>query len=65
MVGEVRGAREVITGIPIWENLDKLKKVTKGGTVTGIRWLQAYRNGEKVTVRQCCYSSLKRYFQQR
>lgn len=39
LVGEERGARRVITGIPIGENLDEWTKVMKEGTVMGIRWL--------------------------
>lgn len=34
IVGERRGTRGVITGIPVGENLEELRKVLKGDTVT-------------------------------
>lgn len=48
VVGERRGCRGVISGIPVGENLEELRKLIKGGEVTGIKRLQAVRNGEKV-----------------
>lgn len=44
---EKRGATGVILGILMGENLE-LKKVIRGGDITGIRWLLAFRHGEKV-----------------
>lgn len=48
IMGEERGIKGVISGIPLGENLDELKKIIKGGEVTNIRRLQAFRNGERV-----------------
>lgn len=47
-LGERRGVRGVISGIPLAENLEEMSKMIKGGTITGIRRLQTFRNGEKV-----------------
>ncbi|XP_061757477.1 uncharacterized protein LOC133553371 [Nerophis ophidion] len=46
-VGERKGARGVVTGIPRGENLDDLKREIKGGTVTTMKRMMAFRNGEK------------------
>lgn len=43
-----RGARGVITGVALGENLEEIKKNIKGGTVLTIKRLLAKRNGEKV-----------------
>ena len=43
-----RGARGVITGVALGENLDEIKKNIKGGTVLTIKRLLAKRNGERV-----------------
>ncbi|XP_035989752.1 uncharacterized protein LOC118561624 isoform X2 [Fundulus heteroclitus] len=48
VVGEERGVKGVISGIPVGENLEELKKVMKGGEIIGIKRLQAFRNGEKM-----------------
>lgn len=45
IVGE---EREVISWIPVGENQDELKKVIKGGDITGIKRLQVFRDGEKL-----------------
>lgn len=47
-VGVGNGVRGVISGNSLKENLEELKKVIKGGEITGIRRLQAFRSGEKV-----------------
>ncbi|XP_061909386.1 uncharacterized protein LOC133653724 isoform X2 [Entelurus aequoreus] len=47
-VGERKGARGVVTGIPRGENLEELKRQIKGGTVKMLTRMMAYRNGEKM-----------------
>jgi len=47
VIGEKGGVKGVITGIPVEENLEELRKVIKGGMITEITRLQAFRNGEK------------------
>lgn len=42
-----RRARGVISGIPLGEKMEDLKKTTKGGTVLNAKRLQATRDGEK------------------
>ena len=47
MFGE-RGARGVITGVSLGENLEDMKKNIKGGTVVAIKRLMAKRDGVRV-----------------
>lgn len=47
VVSERRGCRGVSSGIPSGENLEEMRKVINGGEITGIKRLQAVRNGEK------------------
>lgn len=48
IVGVMRGVRGVVSGISVGENLDELKKMMKGGKVTDIKRLEAFRDGRKV-----------------
>lgn len=43
-----RGARGVISGVALGENLEDMKKNIKGGTVVGIKRLMAKRDGVRV-----------------
>lgn len=43
-----RRLKGVISGIPLGEKLEDLKKVMKGGTIVSVKRLQANRNGERV-----------------
>ncbi|XP_073730159.1 uncharacterized protein [Misgurnus anguillicaudatus] len=43
-----RGARGVISGVALGENLEDIKKNIRGGTILGIKRLLANRDGEKV-----------------
>lgn len=46
-IGDSSGIGGMISGIPLEEKLEELKGMITGGTVTGIRRLQAFRDGEK------------------
>lgn len=48
LFGEHRRARGVISGIPLGEKLEDLKKNRKGGTVVEVKHLMMMKNGEKV-----------------
>lgn len=48
LFGEGRRARGVISGIPLGEKLEDLKKNIKGGTVVEVKRLKMNKNGEKV-----------------
>lgn len=43
-----RGARGVISGVALGENLEEVKKNIKGGTILAVKRLMAKRDGEKV-----------------
>jgi len=62
IIGEKRGAKRVITGISIDENLEELRKVMKGGMITETKRMQAFRNGKKLIVSKYFYSLKTRCF---